>query len=151
MLPVLIFLRSLVQVCNIQVFWESVNRSFIIFSNVSDKHFGIQTSKILLKYPTNQYTTATAQGQRCSSIDPEIYWQQYLGIKATNTISVIRNNSFILFLVKISYILVQLCRRKFICDFIPFSWKNDATALLSHLHCWYHYDTNNTIQPSINQ
>ena len=70
----MISLRSLVQRCNINVFWESVNRPFGISSNVSNRHFSIQTLKILLKHPMTQYTIVIAQGQRCSSTELEAYF-----------------------------------------------------------------------------
>ena len=89
MFSVLISLRSLVQGCNIRVFWESVNRPFAIFSNVSNKHFSIQTLKILLKHPMAKYTIAISQGQRYNFADLETCWQQYLGTGTKYKISVI--------------------------------------------------------------
>ena len=73
MLSVLISLRSLLQGYNIQVFWESVNRPFGIFANVSTRHFSIQISKVLLRYSRTQCTIVIAQGQSWSSTDLETY------------------------------------------------------------------------------
>lgn len=52
-LSVLICLGSFVQRYKIQAFRKSVNRPFAVFSNASKRDFSIQTSKILLKHPTN--------------------------------------------------------------------------------------------------
>ena len=54
-----------------------------------------------------------------------------------------------LFLTKIFYILVQLWQKKLICYFNHLSGKNYATTAISDFHCLYHYDTKNTVQPSI--